>query len=287
MSLLTMLQTAAREMGITSPVSVVSASDEQAQQLLALAQREGKELRSTYDWPQLQKEVTITTVSGQANYALPADFERFVFNTEWDRTNHWEILGPASPQEWQFRKSGIVNAGPRFRFRVKGVADNQFYIDPTPSSSGTVIAFEYITTNWILPINWSAGYTFLANRYCSYNGNIYVTSAGGVTGVTPPTHTSGSVNDGGVTWTHSSAEYSQFLADTDFPVLREEIVGLGVQWRFLRMKGLEWQTIRADYEQAVRREVTAFKGAPVLSLGGTGTPALMGYYNIPDSGYGS
>lgn len=167
---------------ITAPISIVGSSDEQSLRLLALAHREGKELRSRFSWPQLQREKTITTVAGQESYALPPDLERFTFNAEWDRTNHWELLGPSSPQEWQWRKSGVSASVPRYRFRIKGVTNNRVFIDPTPATSGIVLVFEYVSTNWILPVTWTTGTVFLANKYCSYNGNIYSTSGGGVTG---------------------------------------------------------------------------------------------------------
>lgn len=286
MSLLSMLQDAAREIPITVPSVIVSANEQDTQRLLAFAHREGKELRSTYNWPQLQKEGTITTVSGQASYALPGDFERFIFNTEWDRTSHLEILGPQSPQAWQFRKSGMVSSSPRYRFRVKGVADKRVFIDPTPSSSGSTLVFEYISTNWILPITWTAGYTFLAGKYCSYNGNIYVTTLGGVSGSTPPTHTTGTASDGGISWTAFEGEYSKFLADTDRPVINEWIVGLGVQWRYLRANNLNYETRQAEWSAALKREVVGLTGAPVLSYGGQYVSTLIGAPNIPDTGYG-
>ena len=48
--------------------------------------------------------------------------------------------------------------------------------------------------------NWSAGAAKGARATVYYLNNVYFTSAGGTTGVTAPTHTAGSVSDGGVTW---------------------------------------------------------------------------------------
>lgn len=57
---------------------------------------------------------------------------------------------------------------------------------------------------------WAAGDTYSAGQY-TVGGvdadhptgvNRYWTAAGGTTGATPPTHTAGSVSDGGVTWTY-------------------------------------------------------------------------------------
>lgn len=48
---------------------------------------------------------------------------------------------------------------------------------------------------------WSASGSYAAAEWVYYGSNIYQTAAGGTSGATPPTHTSGDVSDGGVTWT--------------------------------------------------------------------------------------
>lgn len=286
MTLFTLLTDAANEIGITPPTSVVGSTTLETKQLLALAYREAETLRMGFDWPQLTKEYTFSTANGTANYALPADFDRFALGTFWDRTNHWELLGPITATEWQQIKSGVVSSAPRRRFRVKGVQDNRFYLDPTPTSTDTLV-FEYISQNWILPLVWTASATFTADAYCSYNGNIYKTSSGGVTGSTAPTHiTTTPTSDGGVPWTYQSA-YTTFNADTDTVVLKERLVGLGVQWRFKRAKGLEWESLKREYDDAVRLELVGYKGARELDMTGRSQyPLFLSGLNIPDSGFG-
>ena len=55
---------------------------------------------------------------------------------------------------------------------------------------------------WIGPHSYEAWYqkTWEPERYVTNNGNIYQTIMGGASGSTPPTHTSGTVSDGGVDW---------------------------------------------------------------------------------------
>jgi hypothetical protein len=80
----------------------------------------------------------------KTKYAFPSDFDRLVSRTQWDKTQHWEMLGPETSQQWQYIKSGFISTGPRVRFRVLG---STFQVWP-PLSTSTYIGFEYISKNW-------------------------------------------------------------------------------------------------------------------------------------------
>lgn len=49
---------------------------------------------------------------------------------------------------------------------------------------------------------WASGQTITSGQYRGYNGKRYQASNSGTTGATPPTHGSGTVSDGGVSWTY-------------------------------------------------------------------------------------
>lgn len=149
-TLLQIVQAACDELGVQRPSSVVGSSDEQVQQLLALANREGKELSAREGinggWPQLRKLHTITTVADQESYDFPSDLQYFVNTTAWDRTNKFPMLGPVSPQEWQILKSGTIGSvGPRTRFRIMA---GQLYFNPAPDSAGDTFVLEYYSDTW-------------------------------------------------------------------------------------------------------------------------------------------
>lgn len=96
------------------------------------------------------------TATGQAftlardTYAVPADFVTFMNRTQWDRTNHWELIGPMSPQENQWVMSGIVTTGPRRRFRQVGRGVDVFRIWPPPTANDTpsTLSYEYVSSYW-------------------------------------------------------------------------------------------------------------------------------------------
>lgn len=80
----------------------------------------------------------------QAAYDMPADFQRQINGTHWDKSNHWPLIGPSSAQDWQYLKSGIVQSAPRIRYRF---ARNKFSIWP-PVNTTSELGFEYISKYW-------------------------------------------------------------------------------------------------------------------------------------------
>ena len=235
MSLLSIIQDAADEIGLSRPLSVLNNADATVRTLLAYANREGKELARRHDWPVLNKLHQFTTAAGVEAYPLPADFDRIVNQTAWDRTNHWEVPGPLTPQEWQFRKSAIVSTGPWMRFRIRGNGADQFYLDPEPTGSFDLV-FEYQSRHW-----------------CRSSGG---------------------------------AGQDRWLADTDVGVLSEDLITMGVIWRFLQGKGLDYAEAYRSYTAAVDRNFAQAKGARVLDLAGPRRDIFIGYDNVPQTGFG-
>lgn len=146
MTLLSIVQSVAKGAGFSAPASVIGNSDDTAVLILELANRAGT-LLAKKPWSILQKEYTFNLVAAQATYAFPADYDKFLDYTMWDRTNFWALRGSLTPQEWQGYKSGIQSTTPRQRFRVKQGA---IYIDPTPTTTDSMVV-EYLSTYWVAP----------------------------------------------------------------------------------------------------------------------------------------
>ena len=85
----------------------------------------------------------------QDTYDQPADWNNPTHRTQWDRTNHWELQGAISPQQYQWLVSGITATGPRRKYRVQG---NTVVIWPVPSASDTpsTLTMEYVSSYWVL-----------------------------------------------------------------------------------------------------------------------------------------
>lgn len=70
-------------------------------------------------------------------------------------------------------------------------------------------------------------------------------------------------------WTESTGGTAQqkFAADTDTSVLDEELLTLGLVWRFKKAKGMEWQDDFADYRNEVNKAKARDGGSRILRFG--------------------
>lgn len=145
MTVLSMVQSVCRRVGIPTPSLVVSATDETVLRLLELAQEEGRELARYGDWRVLRKEKTFTTVAAetQTDTPLPADLGGFIDNTFWNRTASRRLTGPLTSDQWQTIKA---NSGPASTdsFYLRGTS---WLMSPVPAASQT-IAYEYRSSYW-------------------------------------------------------------------------------------------------------------------------------------------
>lgn len=93
-----------------------------------------------------------TITFSQDTYPMPAGFDWFINRTMWDRTNRWELIGPDSPQQDQWQRSGIVPVTPRRHFRRIGPFSRSFRLWPPPSelTAPLQLVFEYQTTHSVM-----------------------------------------------------------------------------------------------------------------------------------------
>lgn len=144
MTLLSIAQAVADEIKDTRPTSVVSNSDPTVQMYLRLANRVGKQLMKKVVWQILRKEKTFTALATETQTSiLPSDFDRFVPETFWDRTNRRLMIGPISATKWQSLKaSSYADANRQFVLRGDAIL-----VIPT-FSAGESLAFEYVSNLW-------------------------------------------------------------------------------------------------------------------------------------------
>ena len=300
-TMLQLVQQVTAELNLSVPTYVAGNQSQDVQQILALMNGAGYELVKEYDWQALQVQyrfytqaisTTGTTVNGsnvlhidqnidlsaiskqwqitgyninqdtnvvtannttkdivmtqmasgtgsgsvvlsQTAYDLPADFETITDRTQWDKSKHWEALGPESAQQWQWLKSGYISTGPRIRWRI---LDNQFQIWP-PMNTNEYLGWEYRSKGWAR----------------SASGEVK----------------------------------NSFTQDSDTTVFDDRLMVLYTKLKYFQVKSFDTTALNQDYMRYLSVIKANDKGAPNLSFAPYPSKVLIGYANIPDTGYGS
>lgn len=152
MTVLTIAQNVAREVGFTAPTSLVGNADETAIQLLQLIKTETTDLSNgviagqsapmNFNWQSLVKRGTFNFVSSQETYSLPADFKDFIQKTIWNYSVRRPIIAPITAEEFEIQKNYLITSGID---KMIYIYANQIHVIPVPTSTDT-INYEYTTT---------------------------------------------------------------------------------------------------------------------------------------------
>ena len=147
MSLLTLIQNVADDIGLNRPTSIIGSGTKDIRQLVALANKEGEELVNRYMWQFRFNEVLHTTVALALQGTMTAiagnGFKYIVNDTIWDRDQSLPILGPIAARDWQALEAFPVT-GPYTQFRIQ---NDSLFFDPIPTA-GITVAFEYISESF-------------------------------------------------------------------------------------------------------------------------------------------
>lgn len=143
MTLLSIAQDAADEIGITRPGTVITSTQPEVQQLLRLANKVGDKMMKSFAWQVLRSEQTYTALNQEEQTSiLPTGFDRFIPETFWDRTNAQLVTGPISSVEWGGLKAGGYTGSRKYILRGGSVS-----VIPAPAG-GEDYAFEYVSNQW-------------------------------------------------------------------------------------------------------------------------------------------
>ena len=174
-----------------------------------------------------------TVTFSKTIYPLPPDYETITDNTHWDKTKHWQMLGPVDAQQWQWLKSGYISTGPRVRWRILG---NEFQIWP-PYNTQEYLGFEY--------------------------------------------RSRGFVRDA------TNQVKNSFTADSDTTVLDDTVIVLATKLKYFQIKSFDTTALQQDYNRYLSVAKANDKGSATLSFAPAPSAVLIGWANIPDTGYGS
>ena len=87
----------------------------------------------------------VSLTFSQILFPPPADFDHQIDRTQWDKSKHWEMLGPSTPQQREWLRSGYISTGPRIRYSYMG---GYFMIWP-PLGTTESLSYEYVSKYWV------------------------------------------------------------------------------------------------------------------------------------------
>ena len=293
MNVLELIQAGCYQAGIDAPSSVVTSPGPRELQLRNLFYATGRELRTTRIFPQLKRKYTFNLQSGREFYQLPQDFYSSLFETQWDVSQGWPLDGPMTDAMFNWRLYGYASLENVVGYRIFGPDINpngsqgQFQINPIPGATNTdEITFDYISKTWLLPPNWEplTAYVTTGEKY-NANGNIYSLTTTGTSGSAGPVGTGTGITDGTCIWSSVAAAYEVIISDTDLCLFDDDLMIGGLVWRFLRMKGMDYQQEALDFKRKIDTERGRWAGARRGNLGGGSTWMSGLNPNIPEGGF--
>lgn len=87
-------------------------------------------------------DYTLATVKDVAVYDLPTNFDRFIDDTLYSKTNYY-ALSATSAMQWQEYKNAVWGQNTIYkRFRIR--SGNKIELDPVPQTTGEILNFTYI-----------------------------------------------------------------------------------------------------------------------------------------------
>jgi hypothetical protein len=187
----------------------------------------------TVNLPSTGTYVGATITFEKVMYALPSDYESAVPRTMWDLSKHWEMLGPESPQQWEWLLSGFISTGPRIRWRLLG---KYFQIWPGVSTN-ELLGYEYRSNGWAL----------------SSTGTVK----------------------------------TSFTVDTDTCIYPDRLMVLATKLKYFEAKGFDTTAMFRNYLEEFEIVRAQDMSAANLSFAPRPGTVLIGYDNIPDTGYGT
>jgi len=177
--------------------------------------------------------VGATAYFQKIKYSLPSDYESLVPRTMWDKSKHWEMLGPEDAQQWEWLLSGYISTGPRIRWRLLG---EYFQIWPGMSTA-EYLGFEYRSKGWA-------------------------------------ESSTGTVKN-------------SFTVDTDTCIYPDRLMVNATKLKYFEAKGFDTTAMMRNYLTEMEAAKALDMSSANLSLAPRPGTVLIGYDNIPDSGYGT
>lgn len=243
-------------MGLDTPTTLLSLTDQDEIKMRELLRRVCEELRSEGPYRQQVMTHDFATVASQNTYALPRAFYEALPLAYYNKDTDWRLIGPLSDAEFLAFKEGTLGYTAEYAWRIKGFDENssstegmQFEVYPTPSAAEN-LTFDFIAGHLFIPPNWAASTVYSSGDYVNVNGRIYLCDTNGTSSSTPPSGTDDNQSDGTTQWDHYDDTYEEINDNGDLCLFDAHLVKLGVRAYFYEEGGgVIYETAKTAYDK--------------------------------------
>ena len=299
-TLLQLVDQAAGEMGLDVPSSVVGSAVAQTQQYLYLINGAGRMLAREYDWQALQIEYRFTTayLTTTGTVASGSAVVTGIPSTAALAAGTYQAIGNGINQDTYI--STIDSATQVTLTQACTAAGTAQAITFCKSKYALPSAYDRMVDNtqwdkskhWVLlgpetqqQVEWlKSGYIASGPRIRWYLQDDYLQ-------LWPPVASNeylglNYISKNWVTSTGTSApDKSKFTVDTDTCIFDSELMVLALKLKMFEIKGFDTTAIYRDFTDQKSIAKANDSGSQTLSFSPTPADILIGYANIPDSGY--
>lgn len=300
MTLLKLIQQASGEMGLLVPTNVASNTSADVTQMFYLLNSVGYELSRQKDWEALNKELRFTiqhaTSTGTSTPNSPV-----ITNLDPDVTarlnNQWMIVGQGINQDTYVQS---VDSSTQITLSQNALADGTFEFNfgqtkyPMPTDYDRQINRTHYdkSKRWeMLGPETAQQWQFLKSSYISTGPRVRYRIMGGYFQTWPILTTDEYLGYEYVSnaWASSATGTPQasLIADGDTCIFPDRLMVLGLKRKYFEIKGFDTTAFERDYQMELNIAKANDAGAPNLSLAPNTASILIGFENIPDSGYGN
>lgn len=312
-TLLQMVQNACAELALTQPTSLFGNSNPQAAQFLALAQREGydfsKKRNGIGGWTALRTEYQFTlTGSGllAGNFTSGnAQVTNITPNTSTIVAGQTAVFYGIIPTGTTVltvdSASQITLSQPPSFSTGSGIAQSfytgqEYYPLPTDIDHQMTQTYWDRTFRWQLlgPLSPQERQVLLSGisptgprrRFWIVNNQLVINPVPSSAATEVFEYYSNAWSQ--TTLATTAQVNSRFQNDSDYFLLDDNVMELGLKWRFRKAKGLSFDAEQDDYDSAVEVAIAADGGGRNLPLNASASGIrLLNEQNIPDTGFGS
>jgi hypothetical protein len=298
MNLLQLVTQASAEMGLPTPAYINGNTDVNVVQLVALLNAVGSELQREFPWQALDKQYTFSTqayVLTGTTVANSAVITSLSSTTGLDTT--FMVSGSGVPNNTYVQS---VDSS------TQVTLSNALTLSDTPT-------LTFGKTKYALPADWdrqadrthynknkrwemmgpetAQQWAWLQSSYISTGPRQRYRILGGYFQIWPIPGTSEVLayeyySTGWVTSSTGTVKTS-FTTDLDTCVFPDRLMILGLKRKYFEIKGFDTRAFTRDYDAELDRAKANDQGSATLSMAPRMSSVLIGWENIPDSGYGS